>query len=318
MNPTDPSMYERLYRSIYRIRRLEEEVARLYPTDKIKSPIHLSIGQEAPSVAVCDLLEKEDVVFGNYRGHALYLAKGGDMKTMVAELFGKVGGCARGKGGSMHLVDVGVNMMGTSAIVATQIPHAVGFSLALKMQKKPAIVVCFLGDGATEEGVFHESLNFASLKNLPILFVCENNGYAIHSHISARSVQNNIVQRIGGYAIPSSRVADGDVLHIRDAAQAAINAVRSDKGGPFFLEVLTCRLKEHVGPKDDWNMGYRSRTEVAAFLANDPVQQMEKRLDLARKQAIAADVELEIQQAFQYAEASPFPEQEELYQDVFQ
>src|SRR5216684_70260 len=179
-------MYERLYRSLYRIRRLEEEVARVYPSDKIKSPVHLSIGQEAVSVAVCEALRPGDVVFGTYRGHALYLAKGGDMKQMVAELYGKATGCTKGKGGSMHLISLEAGMMGASAVVGTTVANAIGYAYALKHQGKQALIVSFFGDGATEEGVFAESLNFAVLKQLPILFVCENNRYAIHTHQSRR------------------------------------------------------------------------------------------------------------------------------------
>src|ERR1700692_3376071 len=163
-------MYEPLYRSIYRIRRVEEEIARIYPSDKIKSPVHLSIGQEAVSVGVCEALRPKDVVFGSYRGHALYLAKGGDLKAMIAELFGRIGGCSRGKGGSMHLIDSEAGVMGTSAVVGTTIPNAVGSAYALRSRRKDAVVASFFGDGATEEGVFSESLNFAVLKRLPVLF----------------------------------------------------------------------------------------------------------------------------------------------------
>src|SRR2546421_7608340 len=157
-------MHDRFYRSLYRIRRVEEEIAKVYPTDKIKSPVHLSIGQEAVSVGVCEALRAEDVVFGFYRSHALYLAKGGDLRRMIAELYGKVTGCAHGKGGSMHLIDVAAGVMGTSAVVATTIPQAVGYAYAMKVRQQAGLVVSFLGDGAVEEGVFHESLNFAALK----------------------------------------------------------------------------------------------------------------------------------------------------------
>ncbi|MFC1461941.1 thiamine pyrophosphate-dependent dehydrogenase E1 component subunit alpha, partial [Verrucomicrobiota bacterium] len=151
-------MYDRIYRSLYRIRRVEEEIARIYPTDKIKSPIHLSIGQEAISVGVCEALQPQDVVFGTYRSHALYLAKGGDLRKMIAELYGKATGCCKGKGGSMHLADVEHGVMGTSAVVGTTIPNAVGYAYALKYQRKNSVVASFFGDGAVEEGVFHESL----------------------------------------------------------------------------------------------------------------------------------------------------------------
>src|ERR1700677_3146591 len=166
-------MHERLYRSLYRIRRVEEEVARVYPTDRIKSPVHLSIGQEAVSVAVCEALRPSDVVFGTYRCHALYLTKGGDLKQMIAELYGKATGCAKGKGGSMHMIAPKAGVMGTSAVVGTTIANAIGYAYAMKLQQRDTVVASFFGDGATEEGVFHESLNWASLKGLPIIFVCE-------------------------------------------------------------------------------------------------------------------------------------------------
>src|SRR5262252_1271798 len=175
-------MYDQLYLSLYRIRRVEQEVARVYPTDCIKSPVHLSIGQEAVSVGVCRALQPQDVVFGTYRGHALYLAKGGDLRAMIAELYGKATGCAKGKGGSMHLIDVAAGVFGASAVVGTTIPHAVGYAYALRLRREDRVVLCVFGDGAVDEGVFYESLNFAALKRLPVLFACENNAYAIHTH----------------------------------------------------------------------------------------------------------------------------------------
>ena len=176
----------KLYRAIKRIRRAEEVIAKIYPTDKIKSPVHLGIGHEAIQVGVCENLRKEDVVFGYYRSHPLYLAKGGSMKLMMAELFGKITGCAHGWGGSMHLVDLDNGVMSTTAIVASSIPNAVGYAYALKLQGSKNIVVSFCGDGATEEGVTAESWNFAALHKLPVLFVCENNELAIHTKRSQR------------------------------------------------------------------------------------------------------------------------------------
>src|SRR5437868_9278272 len=185
-------MHARLYRALFRIRRVEEEVARVYATDAIKSPVHLSIGQEAVSVGVCEALRPQDVVFGTYRGHAMYLAKGGDMNAMVAELYGKATGCTKGKGGSMHLIDPEHGVMGTSAVVGTTIANAAGYAYALKTRRSDAVVVSFFGDGATEEGVFSETLNFTALKRLPVIFVCENNGYAIHTHQSRRQGRPDI------------------------------------------------------------------------------------------------------------------------------
>src|SRR5260221_10119583 len=205
-------MIEKLYRSLYRIRRLEEEVARVYASDKIKSPVHLSIGQEAVSVGVCHALKPQDIVFGTYRGHALYLAKGGDLKAMVAELFGKADGCTKGKGGSMHLIDPEAGVMGMSAVVGTTIANAAGYAYALKVRRANAVVVSFFGDGATEEGVFSETLNFAVLKQLPMLFVCENNGYAIHTHQTRRQGKPDIRARAESFGLPAERLDGNDVV----------------------------------------------------------------------------------------------------------
>src|SRR5205807_716014 len=205
-------MHARLYRALLRIRRVEEEVARVYPTDRIKSPVHLSIGQEAVSVGVCEALRPDDVVFGTYRGHAMYLAKGGDLKAMVAELYGKAAGCTKGKGGSMHLIDPEAGVMGTSAVVGTTIANAAGYAYALKTRRAQAIVVSFFGDGATEEGVFAETLNFAVLKRLPILFVCENNGYAIHTKQSQRQGKPDIRGRAEAFGLPAERLDGNDLV----------------------------------------------------------------------------------------------------------
>jgi pyruvate dehydrogenase E1 component alpha subunit len=174
---TGPDL-ERTYRTLRLIRCAEEEIARIYPSDKIKSPVHLSIGQEAVSVGICDVLRPDDVVAPTYRGHAAYLAKGGSLRGLFAELYGKATGVAGGKGGSMHLVDMSHNVLGASAVVGTTIPIAVGYALAMKRAKSERVSVTFFGDGATEEGVFAESLNFAALQKLPVLFACENKARA--------------------------------------------------------------------------------------------------------------------------------------------
>src|SRR5439155_16472388 len=192
-----------LYRKLRLIRRAEEEIARIYPSDKIKSPVHLSIGQEAVSVGVCDVLRPDDVVSGTYRSHAGYMAKGGDLRALFAELYGKDTGCARGKGGSMHLVDINRYILGTSAVVGTTIPIAVGYALAVKREGHGRVVAAFFGDGATEEGVFYESLNFAALHRLPVLFVCENNVLAIHTPIEKRWATRQLCERVRTYGIPA-------------------------------------------------------------------------------------------------------------------
>jgi TPP-dependent pyruvate/acetoin dehydrogenase alpha subunit len=292
---------------------VEEEIARVYPTDKIKSPVHLSIGQEAVAVGVCEALRPEDTVFGSYRGHALYLAKGGSLSRMIAELYGKVTGCARGKGGSMHLVDPDASMMGTSAVVASTIPNAVGYAYALKRRRHDSIVVSFFGDGAVEEGVFTESINFAALKSLPILFVCENNGYAIHTPQAHRQAVPNICERVRPYGIPSERVENNDIFKLYDRVSTAVDAMRSTGAGPFFIECMTYRWKEHVGPNDDFALGYRPHEEALPWIEQDTVRQLAALIPTETRQTIDAEVESEIREAFLYAEESEFPELSELY-----
>lgn len=309
-------MDERFYRSLYRIRRVEEEIARVYPTDKIKSPVHLAIGQEAVSVGVCAALGPADVVSGTYRSHALYLAKGGDLRRMIAELYAKATGCARGKGGSMHLVDPAAGVLGTSAVVGTTIPVAVGYAYAAKVRGRTTVTASVFGDGAVEEGVFHESLNFAALRKVPVLFVCENNFYAIHAPQRTRQSTLDLVGRVRGYGIVAERVETGDVGEIHARAAAAVTAIRGG-AGPRFLECLTYRWKEHVGPREDFEAGYRSRGEAEPWFARDEVARVAARLPGRVRSAIEAEVEAEIREAFEFAEASPEPEPAELYTDVF-
>jgi 2-oxoisovalerate dehydrogenase E1 component len=310
-------MQARFYRALYRIRRIEEEIAAVYPTDKIKSPVHLSIGQEAVSVGVCEALRPDDVVFGSYRSHALYLAKGGNLRRMIAELYGKADGCAKGKGGSMHLIDIEARVMGASAVVGTTIPQAVGFAYALKLQRKDSVVVSFFGDGAVDEGVFHESLNFAALKGLPIIFVCENNRYAIHTHQSKRQKLDNICERARAHGLPAEQIPNNDVQRIYERISQSVGQLRAGSLGPFFFECLTYRLKEHVGPNDDFQLGYRTREEAEAWVKSDPIEQLRAHLDAAERRRIEMEVEDEIKDAFSFAEQSPWPEAAELYTDVY-
>ena len=307
---------ERIFRSLYRIRRVEEEIARVYPSDVIKSPVHLSIGQEAVSVGLCEALRPDDAVFGSYRSHALYLAKGGDLRAMIAELYGKDTGCARGKGGSMHLIDVSAGVFGASAVVGTTIPHAVGYAYALRLRREPRIAAAVFGDGAVDEGVFYESLNFAALKKLPVLFLCENNGYAIHTHQRLRQQRPDACARAAALGLQAERIEDGDVLKIAERARAAADALRAG-AGPFFLECLTYRWKEHVGPNEDWQLGYRAREEADPWLKSDQVPRLAAMLPAPAAERIRSEVEAEIAEAFLFAEKSPVPPAEELHTDLF-
>lgn len=311
MNRTD------YYREVLRIRRVEEEIARLYPSDKIMSPIHLSIGQEPISVGACQALELADVVFGTYRSHALYLAKGGDLREMMAELYGKVTGCARGKGGSMHLIDVKHNMMGASAVVSTTIPQAVGHAYALKLQKKNNIVVVFFGEGATEEGVFYESLQFAALKKAPIVFICENNLYAIHSAWEDRHAHVHLCDRVRGFGIPTQRIENNDGWALHQAVAQARRSILEAGSGPVFIEAMTYRWNEHVGPGTDWHLGYRTEAEFEEWKRHDPLSDLSRELDPKVRMQIDEAIEVEIREAIAFAEASPFPDVSELYAEVY-
>jgi len=307
---------ERLYRALRLIRRAEEEIARIYPSDRIKSPVHLSIGQEAVAVGVCDVLRGDDVVSATYRSHAAYIAKGGDLPAMFAELYGKATGCAGGKAGSMHLIDMAHNLLGASAVVGTTVPIALGYAFAIRRRGEDRIVVAFLGDGATEEGVFHESLNFAALKKLPVLFVCENNGFAIHEPLERRWATDRLCERVATYGIPAERIVDGNVETIRDCAATMIAGIRAGNG-PAFMECATYRWREHVGPGEDYDAGYRRRADLDVWQARDEVVRVGDALDQVTRARIDADIERRIAEAVDFAESSPFPAREELYTHVF-
>jgi len=315
-NPPSQAELERIYRSLRRIRRAEEEIARIYPSDKIKSPVHLSIGQEAVAVGVCDVLAPQDIVSPTYRGHAAYLAKGGSLQGMFAELYGKATGVAHGKGGSMHLIDMPHGVLGASAVVGTTIPVAVGFALAFKRKRADRVVVAFFGDGATEEGVFTESLNFAALHKLPILFVCENNFYAIHTPVTRRWATQRLCERVETYGIPARCIEDGDVLKLRAEAAAAVAALRRGEG-PAFIECRTYRWLEHVGPNEDFDAGYRASDEREPWVQSDQLIKIGAVIEGERKSAIDNEVEDEIRDAIAFAEASPFPDISALSTNVF-
>ncbi len=307
---------ERVYFGLRYTRRVEERVAEIYPTDKIKSPVHLSIGQEAASVAVCDHLNADDIVSGTYRGHALYLAKGGSLKAMLAEMYGKSDGAAHGKGGSMHLVSREANVLGASAVVGTNTPVATGAALSLKMQGTNRVVASFCGDGATEEGAFTESLNFASLKKLPILYVVENNFYAIHEPLSKRWATDRLCERVETYGIKAHLIDDDDVLKMHEIAGAAIARIRAG-GGPEFIEYHAYRMRQHVGPNEDFDQGYRNADEADKWLNGDQVDRVGALIDADARARMDADIEAQIEDAVAFAEASAPPALEELHRDVY-
>jgi TPP-dependent pyruvate/acetoin dehydrogenase alpha subunit len=312
----NPEVREAFYRQLYLLRRVEERIATIYPTDKIKSPVHLSIGQEAVAVGVAEALRPEDIVSGTYRGHAIYLARGGSLTGMFAELYGKDSGVARGKGGSMHLVDMSHHILGTSAVVGTTVPIAVGYALAQKALRTDHVVVAFFGDGATEEGAFYESLNFAALRRLPVLFVGENNFLAIHEPIAKRQATDRLVERVRTYGMPAEQVTSGDVFEIHAQARALLEGVRAGRG-PAFLECHTYRWREHVGPGEDYDAGYRSRAELAVWQAKDPLARLAGELPAGRRRAIEDEIDRGIEAAVAFAEAADEPAARELLQHVY-
>ncbi len=217
----------------------------------------------------------------------------------------------------MHLIDVAAGMMGTSAVVGTTIPHAVGYAYAMHLRRTNVVTAAFFGDGAVDEGVFHESINFASLKKLPMLFICENNFYSIHSRQLDRQPLANIVERARANGVRAERIEDGDVLKIYGKAQLAVDEIRRTGTGPWFFECMVYRWKEHVGPHDDFDKGYRSREEAETWFQSDSVRRLGALLMPDVRAKIEADVDAEIQDALAFAEASPFPDESELYTDMF-
>jgi len=311
-----------IYYNLQRIRKVELKIEELYHLDEMKTPVHLSLGQEAVSVGVCLNLRKEDNIFSNHRSHGHYLAKGGDLKAMIAELYCKETGCAKGRGGSMHLIDTSVGHLGSSSIVAGAIPHAVGAALAYKLQKKDLVAVTFFGDAAVEEGVLYESFNFAKLKKLPVVFVCENNYYSVCSQLSARQSDDKIYLRSRGFDIPSESVDGMDMLKTFEKAKRAIDYARSGKG-PYFLEFKVQRWRAHAGAGDSLAEKYRRKEDLDKKKIRDPIQEFteyilaKKITDKNQLDKINNDLDMEISAAFKYAQESPLPKKEDLTKHLF-
>ncbi len=302
-------LYRGLLRTSLLIRLVEERIIELYPSDRIQSPVHLSIGQEAVAVGICDALRPDDLVFATYRSHSFYIAKGGRLDEMFAELYGRMGGVSKGKAGSMHLSAPQVGLMGSSAVVASTIPHAVGAALSFKRQGSTRVALAVFGDGATEEGVYHESLNFAALFKVPVLFVCEDNGLAVHSHRHIRQ-SYSLSKHAAAFGIASRRVEEGwDALAVRRATLEALEKVRA--GQPFLLEIATARYKEHVGVGEDFHFGYRAQAAIDAWKKRDPLI-----TDTALVEELTPGVLREIEAAVSFAEPVPLPGLAKLLTDV--
>lgn len=306
-----------------RIRCIEEEIANRYPQQKMRCPTHLSIGQEAVPAAVALCAKKDDFAVSTHRGHAHYLAKGGDLKSMISEIYGKLTGCSKGKGGSMHLIDKSVGFMGTSAIVGNSIPLGVGLGLSAQLRKTDQISIVFLGDGAIEEGVFYESVNFAVLRNLPVLFICENNLYSVYSPLSVRQPKNRkISEMVSAIGANTAEGNGNDVDEAYNLIKGTINKIRLGEG-PFFLEFETYRYREHCGHNFDNELGYRTIEEFEFWKERDSIKNckdsMLKLGQINEKEIneLYEKIQLEVDQAFLYAEEAPFPSPDTAFQDVY-
>ena len=303
-------IYRNLFYQALRIRLVEEKIIELYPSDLIQSPVHLSIGQEAVAVGVCANLNSNDWVFINYRGHAFYLAKGGPMPEFFAELMGKKSGQSKGKAGSMHLASPEQGVMGASAIVSSTISHAVGAALMSKIKNENRIFVTNFGDGALEQGAFHESLNFASLHKVPVLFLCEDNNLAVHSPKFERQ-SFNLKSLVKSYDIPFYEIKEGyDFVKVKEESEIIISKIKKLKK-PIFLKINTARYKEHVGPGEDFNAGYRNEDDIKNWKKLDPLLN-----DKNLFNEFFEKIKIEIEAAVKFGIDSPFPDKKDLLSDV--
>ena len=315
-----PATLTALHRMMLTIRQVEERLADAIIAGEVQCPVHLYTGQEAVAAGVCLHLKDGDYVFGTHRSHGQYLAKGGDLNAMIAEIYGRSAGCARGRGGSMHLIDPELHIY-ANPIVAATISNAVGAALAESRRQSGAVAVTFFGDGAVEEGRFYESLNLASLYQLPVLFVCENNLYASHVRLEARQRNPNIYKHAEPFALPGVQVDGNDVVAIHLAAQEAVERAR-DGGGPTLIECLTYRWRGHVGPNYDLDKGLRVAEELAAWQARCPIKRLGEALvagGLQAERELAAtrrEVDQVVEEAWAYAKTSPLPAPSELLDHV--
>jgi pyruvate dehydrogenase E1 component alpha subunit len=307
-----------LLREMLRIRRFEEKAAEMYSLQKIRGFLHLYIGEEATGVGTMQAFMPDDAIVSTYRDHGHALARGIPATTLMAEMFGKAAGCSHGHGGSMHFFDAGRRFYGGYAIVGAGMPIAVGLGLADKLQHRQSVTACYFGDGAVAEGEFHESLNLAALWKLPVVFLCENNLYAMGTALVRHQAQTDISLKAGAYGLTSNAVDGMDILAVETAARQAADFVRTERK-PFLLELRTYRFRAHSMSDPDL---YRTKEEIAEWKKRDPITLYERQLkdwgllSEADRAGIEAAVGDEIEDAVRFAEASPFEPVEELLKDV--
>ena len=318
MIPSKEKLLE-MYRKMLEIRQFEEKVYELYGQNLVPGTIHLYVGQEAVAVGVCANLRREDYVVSTHRGHGHCIAKGADLKRVMAEILGKKTGYCKGKGGSMHIADFNVGILGATGVVGAGIPIAVGAGLSIKLRGTDQVVACFFGDGASNQGTFHEGVNMAAIWKLPVLFVCENNLYAMGTRQSRVMLIENISERAAAYGIPGVTVDGNDVLAVYEAAREAVERAKRGEG-PTLIECKTYRHKGHsrMDPAT-----YRPKEEVEYWLKKDPIPRFKGKLlemgILTEEEAkgIEEQVSREIKEAVKFALESPYPEPEEALKDVY-
>jgi len=308
-----------MYRKMFQIRCFEEKVFELYARNLVPGTIHLYAGEEAVAVGVCGNLRKDDYITSTHRGHGHCIAKGAQLKRIMAEILGKKTGYCKGKGGSMHIAGFNVGMLGATAVVGAGLPIAMGAGLSVKLRGGDNVVACFFGDGASNQGTFHEAINMAAVWKLPVIFVCENNVYAMGTRQSTVMLKENIADRAVAYGIPGVAVDGNDILAVYGVAQKAVGRARTGEG-PTLVECKTYRHKGHsrIDPAK-----YRPKEEVAKWLRKDPVKRFKEKLLQtkvlleAETQKIEKEVLTEIEEAVEFAVESPYPSPEEALEDVY-
>ena len=318
-----PDRKRKLLFSMLRIRRVQERIESRYLEDNMKTPVHLCTGQEAIAAGVCAALREDDYIQSNHRSHGHYLAKGGDLNGLMAELHCKSTGCSGGYGGSMHVIDTSVGHLGTSAIVGGGIPIGTGLGLASKMLGQDRVSVIFFGDGAADEGVFYESANYAILKRLPVVFILENNKWAVCSPVANRQTHKNVFHKGVDQDAMMTRMIDGnDVMAVYATAVEAVDRARSGQG-PSFIECDTYRIMGHAGCRQQDPKGYRECAEIEAWADKCPVASFREalfasgELDAATVAEWDKKIAREIDEAFEFAESSPLPTADDLHNHLF-
>src|SRR5581483_7066167 len=318
---SEPERLLWMYRTLLRIRAFDERIVRLFNQGKIAGALHSYVGEEAVATGVCAQLRPDDFIVSTHRGHGHLLAKGGEMRRMMAELYGRVDGYCRGKGGSMHITDVSLGILGANGIVGAGLPIAAGAGTAITLQGGDQVVACFFGDGAANTGAFHEALNLAATWSLPVVFICENNLYAQFTPQSMHARVADLFGRAAGYGLPGLSVDGNDVLAVAEAAEAAVQRARAG-AGPTLIEAKTFRWFGHAINNPASNIG-RDEAEIAAWKARDPIPRFERRLldgavaTQAELDATRAAVQAELEEAIRFAEASPAPPPEEALEHVY-